>query len=365
MRRILPFLLILLLPAALLPAQEGDPDFDIDQFETSIQGFADGVAASLPLNLAIGLNWSDAYIGQLLHFGVGVTAGGSTMPFESAKVITDALGVTETLMENPNFAFIEQYGMPLPAAAAEARIGGIIFPFDFGVKFGTVPPDVELNQFVPGMELDYLLAGFDIRVPVVKERGLIPEVSIGGGFNSVDATVGIGGLLGGDLTLEDVQVPTGYDMQSGEPIFESFSIEMSDPAAEFTWNAQSIDLKAQMSKRLFIITPYLGAGMSIGFGNAGGGLGSQVTILDSQGEPLSDEEIDALNDAASELGSEYTMPEIDPEQGFYLTAKMTPEWTFRAYGGLSVNLFFLKVDATLMYDFAGGYAASLGTRLQF
>ena len=42
-----------------------------DEYERGFQVFADGVANALPFNSPIGLNWSDAYIGQFPRFGAG------------------------------------------------------------------------------------------------------------------------------------------------------------------------------------------------------------------------------------------------------------------------------------------------------
>ncbi len=44
------------------------------------------------------------------------------------------------------------------------------------------------------------------------------------------------------------------------------------------WNSNVIDAKIQVSKSLFIITPYVGLGMSFGISNAGGGMQSQMTV---------------------------------------------------------------------------------------
>lgn len=369
MRRILPLLLILSFVGTGAFAQTLPSGTSLDDFETSIQDFADGVAASLPLHLALGLNWSDSYIGQLPHFGVGLSVGGSTVPFSSVQTITDTLGVTDAITGSEASEFIEQYGFPIPAIAAEARVGGIIFPFDVGVKLGTVPEQMELEQYLPpNMTVDYLLAGFDVRMSVIKERGLIPEVAIGGGYNIVDTRIGIGGLWDGDIELAGIEVPT-YDPDTMTSGTETITVAMTNPAAEFEWTAQSLDLKAQISKKLFIITPYLGAGASLGFGSAGGGLGSQITVTDSEGNELTAAEIEELNDLAQEYASYTgadapTIPQFDPEQGFAISSPMTTSWAFRAYGGVSLNLLFIKVDLTAMTDFQSGYAGSIGVRFQ-
>ena len=52
------------------------------------------MAEALPFNATIGLDWSSAYLGQFPHFGVGVTAGASTLPYEAVEQTFQALSIT-------------------------------------------------------------------------------------------------------------------------------------------------------------------------------------------------------------------------------------------------------------------------------
>jgi hypothetical protein len=348
MKRVLIAVLVLLTAPLLLTAQTITTFEDL---ESDIESFAAGVASSLPLNASVGLNWSDAYIGQFPHFGVGVTLGASTVPFSAARFALDAMDLTDTLTSDPRFTYIEQYGVPLPAYTAEARLGGLIIPFDLGVKVGILPPDFELATIMPGFSLDYMNLGFDLRVPVIEERGLIPELSIGGGYNYLRANVGIDGLL-----EEGVQV-TSFDDPRPD-VNETYNFSMSNPTANFQWSANVIDLKAQVSKGLLLFRPYLGVGASIGFGSAGAGYESEVVTN------LTDEDIAEINTWAESAGYEAPLPELS-DSSFYVNAPMTGGWAFRAYGGLSINLLIVKIDVTGMYDFLGNnYGLTLGARLQ-
>ena len=257
MKRILILAIVALLfaPAALM----AQTDIDFVDLEADIQAFADGVASSLPLNASVGLNWSDAYIGQFPHFGVGLTVGASTIPFEAARPVLDGLGLTDQIINNPSFEYISKYGMPLPAYAAEVRIGGLIIPFDAGVKVGILPPDWSPGDIFAGLELDYMNLGFDVRMPVIEERGLIPEVSIGGGYNYLRANIGFAGILGGDLNIGTFEHPDPTNDQT-------WTVSMTDPTVNYEWSANVIDLKAQVSKGLLFFRPYEGVGASVGFG---------------------------------------------------------------------------------------------------
>jgi len=348
MKRVLVAALVLLLAPMLVVAQQTITTFE--NLESDIESFADGVASSLPLNASVGLNWSDAYIGQFPHLGVGVTLGASTVPFEAARFALDAMELTETVTSDPNFAYIEQYGVPLPAYTAEARLGGLIIPFDLGVKVGILPPDFQLESILPGFSLDYMNLGFDVRLPIVEERGLIPELSIGGGYNYLRANVGINGLLEDGIQIQSFEDPR-------PDVNETYNIEMTNPTANFQWSANVIDLKAQVSKGLLLFRPYLGVGASIGFGSAGAGYESEVT-------GISEQQIDEISAWAESQGFESPLPELS-DSSFYVNAPMTGGWAFRAYGGLSINLLILKIDVTGMYDFLGNnYGLTLGARVQ-
>lgn len=348
MRRLLIVLLALLLAATFASAQT------FEEYETSIQGFAEGVANSLPLNSSIGLTWSDAYIGQFPHLGVGATVGFSSVPYAAVQPVLEALSLDAKLRSSEAFSYIEQYGAPFPAYSVDARIGGFILPFDVGVKLGTIPPNEGTTSLVDGVDFDYFLAGANVRMPLTEDRGLMPEISVGGGYNYLRASIGLSGLAGGDIELTNFSDPRPGENQE-------YTLTLTDPEVEYFWRANVIDLQVQASKQVLLFTPYLGAAASIGLGQAGGGLYSELQI---DPDTLSDEDIKEINAAAEQAGEE-TIPELGTN-GFSVTADMPAGWSFRAFGGFSINLLVLKVDITGMYDFLGNnFGVTLGTRVQF
>lgn len=137
--------------------------FSFSQFQTAFQDFASGVASALPLDSSVGLNWSDAYIGQFPHFGLGATVGAATIPFSVVnKTITELGGTIPS-----NLGFLSTYGVPLPAYSIDLRIGGFVLPFDIGLKFGYLPSNVFSGNF----SADYLLWGGDFRYMLLKDHG--------------------------------------------------------------------------------------------------------------------------------------------------------------------------------------------------
>ena len=128
------------------------PALEYSAYEDGFEAFATEVAKSLPFNAAIGLNWSDAYIGNFPHFGVGITVGATAIPYDAMKPVIDALGADLS----GEMDFLETWGAPFPAYSIEARVGGLMLPFDVGVKLGVLPDDAKV--LMP-FNMDYLMLG--------------------------------------------------------------------------------------------------------------------------------------------------------------------------------------------------------------
>ncbi len=301
---------------------------DIEDLQSGAEDLVETLAGSLAFNSTVGLNWSDAYIGQLIgvppHFGVGVTVGTTTI--DGGKVVS--------LMEDLGYELPSslESSIPLPAMTAEARIGGFILPFDIGVKAGYLPSGtIDVDE----LEVDYLLVGADIRYAVLKGGLVLPKVSVGLGVNYMKG--GLGTSIGEDLTYT----------------YGPYSIEASKPDVGIEWQATVIDLKAQISKSLIIFTPYLGLGASYGMTKVGYYIDSDVTYTGGSKEDIED---------ALEAGG-VEVPELSDSGITY--DKELSAWGFRAFGGLSVNMLVLKLDLTGMYNFADGQlGGSVGLRFQ-
>jgi hypothetical protein len=192
-------------------------DSTLSDLQKGVSNFSDNLAKSLPFNASLGLNWSDAYIGQFLgippHFGIGVSGGLTSMDSDSVKKLLNIFDL------NLPIDF-----MILPAYAVDARIGGFFLPFDVGIKFGILPN----LDFGDTLTIDYLLIGGDIRYAVLKGNAVLPTVSVGLGVN----------YLRGEL---------GAALGSGQRFtFNGHSLSLSDPKVGFTWETTALDFKAQV-----------------------------------------------------------------------------------------------------------------------
>jgi hypothetical protein len=340
-KRIVVILMILFAASGAFAAS-----YNFSQFQAGFSDFASGVASGLPLNAATGLNWSDAYIGQLLdvppHWGVGVTLGATIIPSSALQKVTGALGVSLP----SNLSYLGSLGVPIPAYTLEGRIGGFGLPFDIGLKFGYLSPDM-MKFLSLGFDINYFLAGADIRFALLKGDLVLPSVSVGVGYTYMKGGFSIPHVLGANVNM------ASFTYNS-----TTYNLAMSDPTLDFNWSTNVIDLKVQVSKSFLILTPYIGAAASYGISSAGGGASS--TILNGS-SPLSAADKSNINAYFQSQGQSITLDDQN-----FAVSRSANGFAFRAFGGVSLNILILKLDIGGMYDVLGGnWGGSLNTRIQF
>ena len=332
--------LILVLVAGALFAQT----YTFSTFQSVFQSFATGTASALPLESSVGLNWSDAYIGQLLsvppHFGIGFTVGAATIPYSALQDAITTFAPGGTLPSN--LSILSKIGIPVPAYTVDVRIGGFILPFDVGFKFGYLPP----NAFsaVSNVSVDYLMVGGDVRYALMEDKGFLPGLSVGLGYTHMRGNVAIKGVLGsGAVNVTNVSFGGS-----------THTIGFTSPDLNVFWNTNVIDAKIQISKNLFIITPYAGLGLSYGISNAGGGMQAQMTV---DGTAVTQTQIDQINSA---FGTNFTLQ----NPGFGVNASANGFAT-RIFGGFSFNVLILKIGLGAEYEFlSGSFAGMANARIQ-
>lgn len=334
MKRFVPLLVAALMVVSVSGAfaQTTDDIASLDTFKSAFTNFSDEFARSLPMNSMIGLNWSDAYIGQLLpipSFGVGITSGFTTIPASVFTDLTSDLGITV----GGGIGDLPSVGIPLPGYAFDARLGGLVIPFDVGLKFGTIG-SLELGD----VEAEYTNFGIDFRYAVL-DGGVLPKVSVGLGYNRLSGRVAT--PLGlGTTTIGSVAYP------GGEAV-----VSFSDPKLDFDWAANVIDLKAQVSKSFLIVEPHFGLGAAFGSAETNAGLKSTVSATDSGA---------TVDLATLEALSGITLTEAGVTLGTDVST-----FSLRAFGGASLNLVILRLDLGMMYNLtSGSLGGTLGARIQ-
>jgi hypothetical protein len=287
----------------------------ITDLTTGLDGFVSDATGSLPFAAAAGLDWSDAYIGSIVgvppHFGLGVTAGATTLPKKAVQPLITALGGSLNS------------DLPLPSVGVNARVGGFLLPFDVGFKVGVVP-GLTLGDYT----VDYTNLGFDVRYAVFQGEPLLPDVSVGGGVDyfatKVKATYG-----------------SGVSYSDG-----SKTLTVGAPTATLDLSALVFEAKAQVSKSLLIITPYLGVSALVGSSTAKASVSSNI-------------DYGTGNQA---YWAQY-VPGIS-STGFSKD-KSVANFGLKVYGGTSINMVVFKLDLQGLYSFLDqSYGGTLGLRFQ-
>jgi hypothetical protein len=332
MKKLIVGLLILCMAAGM-----GFSQVPILEYKKGIEDFADDLAAVLPLNSSIGLNWNDAYIGQILdvppHFALGVTAGVTTIPYAPIKnLVEDAMGGNSDDIPS----FIRSMGVPVPAGVVDARIGGAFLPFDVGLKFGYLKLD--MNK----VEVDYLLMGGDIRYCVIEQLVAIPEISVGVGFNYMKTNATLSGIM--DSTTIDASSAFGNPANTD-------TLTIGSPDLYLEMETKVIDFKVQASWNLLVVEPSIGLGASYGISRVAAGAES---TLKYNGNLIDGNKVSALENAGFDVDS----------AGIGYT-KNVSAFTYRAFGGIGFHLPFVRLDVGLLYGInTGSYGASFGGRFQ-
>jgi hypothetical protein len=295
--------------------------------------FSGALAKSLPFNSTVGLNWADAYIGMFLpgfppHFGAGLALGYATMDLGAFDGLLHQFGLSV-----PGGFDLGQ--MAFPMYVTEARIGGFILPFDVGLKFGAFE-----NLGNSSAAVDYLLAGGEFRYAIIdgKDNILLPNLSLGVGLNYLN-----GSFTGSKSSLDLPFAPGASD-----------TLSLANLEVGLQWETLTLDFKAQVSKSFLILTPYAGLGASHAWSSAG-------YTVEADSFPLTASEKTTINNGLKSAGVE----SIDFSGKGFSTILEETGWSFRAFGGVSVNLALFRLDLTGLFNFFdSNYGVTLGGRFQ-
>ena len=200
---------------------------------------------------------ADAYIGKIFpsfppHFSVGITTSGTLLDSSAfvngVQTLFDQ--IDQSMKENDgevsiNFSLPEKF--VLPSVALRARVGGLFLPFDLGVFFISTLPgtfdSISITDFNCGM--NYTAFGADLRYAILEGNLILPQISLGAGY--------IYRKQGANFSVKKGITFSGESSNSG-----SLSTE-----TEMSIISDTIYLQAQISKRLFITTPFAGAKVSL------------------------------------------------------------------------------------------------------
>ncbi len=319
---------ILVLAAISILAAGATAQVQLTDFQSAFQTFAEDMSGVLAANSTVGNVWSHAYVGGFPRFGAGLAVGANFVPADSAEPLFAASGASLP-------SELSNLGIPIPAAALSFKIGLPFLNMDVGVKGGLIPDSASAALASNGVEATFETMGVNIRYALLKDRLVIPAVSIGASWNYLKGSAQTG--LGLPNQTFNYLVDTG-----GGPYDDPYAITVSDPDVDLNWEANTFDFTLQVSKNLLIFTPYAGAGITIGTTSVNGGMAAAVDIYRDGVllDPVADADvINALEQAAGITIS---------DQGFLVSAESTAP-TIRIYGGTSINILILKLDLMASY----------------
>ena len=166
--------------------------------------------------------WPEAWIGNIFpsappHFGLGLSFGAAELPIEG---LNKALSQFNEVSGGASFPSLGD-SLAFPTFTADARVGGVILPFDIGMSFMRLP-----NMKFDNVTFDYLTIGGSLRYAILQDKIIIPAVSVGMGFM--------------------------YNKGFVEVKVEDSAFVRSD------FETTSIFFEAQVSKKILFLVPFLG-----------------------------------------------------------------------------------------------------------
>ena len=270
-------------------------------FTGHLDSFLEDINRSMPDNAVSGGTWSDGYIGQLI----------SAPPHLGLGV---SLGVSRFPFANLASAasaagasigsFLLDFGGGfLINPAIELRIGGFKLPFDLGVRFSMLASDKWYD-----IDLNYRTISVDLRYAIIKEHIALPDVVVGIGWYHTSGSIGY------NFNAADLASNAGFsltDMTGTRKLGIDFKTNV-------------FEARAQVSKSLLVFTPYLG-----------------ITGYY------------AISESSYEIAGETNERKDDKLFGS------------RIYGGVSFNIFMVKIDLSASYNFVTqNWGGNLGARFQ-
>ncbi|MCR5605253.1 MAG: hypothetical protein K6F69_00355 [Treponema sp.] len=168
--------------------------------------FADSITMAAPQTATQQNVWSDAYIGSLfpgLKFGFGATVGVTQL--DISGLATAVEGIKSSYNEyssafgGDRLSFKLPDSFVFPTVTLDARIGGVVLPFDVGFCAMMTSPslaglsfddkedvleagNISFSLDNADVDFSYITLGLDIRYALIEENLLLPGLSVGAGY---------------------------------------------------------------------------------------------------------------------------------------------------------------------------------------
>lgn len=212
--------------------------------------FSNTLTSIMPENITALNVWPEAHIGKFFpafppHFGFGISAAGTLIDTSFAKDTFDTL--SKLILENMTDIKLDfecKDIMVLPTCAINARLGGFLLPFDIGV-FGVatipnLPQEFNFGDFDASVE--YLTFGADLRYAIYEGNIFMPKVSLGVGYFYAQQEL--------NFDINKTKSANYNDVETNVNI---------NANANLLLKTHTFFAQMQISKKILIITPFIGA----------------------------------------------------------------------------------------------------------
>ena len=298
--------------------------FDTDKICEGLNDFTFSLIKTAPSTVSHQNMWASAYIGQLLdlppHLGGGISMGMAQLKPEGVATVLKEMGLNYDVKN-----------LFLPTLTFDARVGGLLIPFDIGIHGMMIKNPLEFNIQETFFSIDYGTVGADIRFPLIKQNTVLPNLSLGFGYAYSKGNAGI------SVQEETAKVSAGYE-------------------------SQILQASVQVSKKILIVEPFAGirATLSSNKRNWSWNYDGTKILSETQCKAL-----EAIPGALDALKKEETFDSGD-WSGFEIN-KDDPNYTAQIFAGVGIDfLFIAQGTLNVSYDVINQiWAGGLSLRVKF
>ena len=298
--------------------------FDTENISAGLDDFTFSLIKTAPSTVSHQNMWASGYIGQLLdlppHFGGGISMGMAQLKTDGIATVLKEMGLNYDVKN-----------LFLPTLTFDARIGGLLIPFDLGVHGMMIKNPLEFNIQETFFSIDYGTVGADIRFPLIKQNTVLPNLSLGFGYAYSKGNAGI------SVQEETAKVSAGYE-------------------------SQILQATVQVSKKILIVEPFAGvrATLSSNKRNWSWNYDGAKALDDAKRKELEDipGALDALKDEKIFNSGDWS--------GFDLN-KEDPNYTAQIFAGIGIDfLFIAQGTLNVSFDVVNQiWAGGLSFRVKF
>jgi hypothetical protein len=287
------------------------------------------LAASGAYLAAAGLDWSDAYIGQLIdsppHYAWGGAVGTTTMRIANMQDMLALFGKTV----DPWF----QEKQFFPYYLFEGRIGGARqSAFDMGVKASWLPSVPLFGD----IGYKYFMFGGDIRFNLIPDYYTFPELSIGAEIS----------YSKGAFTAKNAKDPFTSGLGTGTT---PFTVWPASNDLELFWDALDMVFKVSLAKNFQTFSIFGGLDLGAAITHAGYKVISGTTNI-SAGGALADGNAAKWKTAAAALKTAMGSGEFECGADYFQSSLAPINISIRTYEGIGFNFESSRLDIALSMD---------------